>query len=72
MSDYKLDICSINETNLESDIVTETLFLPHFAYKLHRCDRINGKGSYVCALKQELGPYRNKITYKSSSIAARM
>ena len=50
ISDHQLDICSINETNLKSDIETSTLFLPHFAYEFYRCDRSNDKGRGGCGL----------------------
>ena len=50
MSDHQLDICSINETNLKSDIATSTLFLPHFAFEFYRCDRSNDKGQGGCGL----------------------
>ena len=50
IADYKLDICSINETNLKSDIATNTLFLPHYAFNFHRCDRSSDSGRGGCGL----------------------
>ena len=41
---YKMDIFSVNETNLKSDIATSTLFLPHHAYEFFRSDRTNDSG----------------------------
>ena len=50
IADYQLDVCSINETNLKSDIVSKTLFLPHYAYEFYRGDRSSDSGRGGCGL----------------------
>ena len=66
IADYKLDICSINETNLKSDIATGTLFLPHHAFKFHRCDRSNDSGRGGCGLLVNSNLEHKEIKLKKS------
>ena len=42
LNNYNMDILSLNETNLKSDIDTLTLHLPHYNYNFIRCDRPTG------------------------------
>ena len=50
IKDYNIDIMSINETNLKSDICTKTLFLPHYAYEFFRSDRKSDSGHGGCGI----------------------
>ena len=50
LDNYGIDILSLNETNLKSDIDTSTLHLPHFNYNFIRCDRPTDNGRGGCGI----------------------
>ena len=50
LNNYNMDILSLNETNLKSDIDTSTLFLPHYNYNFIRRDRPTDKGWGGCGM----------------------
>ena len=50
ISNYGIDILSLNETNLRSDIDTSTLQLPHNNYNFIRCDRHTDNGRGGCGI----------------------
>ena len=50
LKNYGMDILSLNETNLKSDIDTSTLHLPHNNYNFIRCDRPTDNGRGGCGI----------------------
>ena len=50
LKNYGMDILSLNETNLRSDIDTSTLQLPHNNYNFIRCDRHTDNGRGGCGI----------------------
>ena len=62
-----MDILSLNETNLKSDIDTSTLHLPHYNYNLIRCDRATENRWGGCGIL-----VNKNINYKEISLDINM